>query len=155
MAETSPVVTSGQTVWGRLQRLGPTSFGEEVFFLTKDAVTIGRSPSCDVVVGYRGVSRRHLKILFLPRSGDGDGFAWAEDASTNGTVVKNASGGCFMLKGQRAALVDGDELILTKAGETVVGFMFKRYHGVEEMLRQELPPAARALPTVVPETRRE
>jgi predicted component of type VI protein secretion system len=153
MATRNPYVISGSAVWGCLKHLGASSdpYGEDAFFLTKDSVRIGRSADCEISVKCSGVSRRHLVIGIGP----GDDRTWIEDVSSNGTTVKNG-GRVFLLKKQRAKLEDGDELILCKAGGTSIGFKFKRFHDVEEMLLADrAPPAAAASSSSSAPKRRE
>lgn len=64
-----------------------------------EGAVLGRAPDCDVPVGARRASRRHLEI----RPGDG-GHVVQDLASTNGTTVNGAP-----LVGERA-LEDGDEI---------------------------------------------
>jgi hypothetical protein len=51
-----------------------------------DAVTVGRSQECDVVVGEQTVSRFHAEL----RHGDGDGWTVRDLGSLNGTWLNGA-----------------------------------------------------------------
>lgn len=71
-----------------------------------DEFTIGRHPSCDVVLPGAAVSRRHARLVYR------DGSWIIQDlGSTNGTLVNGAPvGRCKLQPGDR--LVIGDEQLL-------------------------------------------
>ena len=75
--------------------------------LTKETVTIGRLPDCDVVLKDRGASRRHAQIRTK------DGVSTLTDlGSTNGTRLNGATV-------QSRALEDGDRITI---GTTVIEY---------------------------------
>ena len=50
------------------------------FAMVGDEIIIGRAPSCDIAIGHRSISRRHLRVAL-----DGDGFIAEDLGSQNGT----------------------------------------------------------------------
>ena len=68
--------------------------------LETDAVTLGRSPECELALADAGVSRRHAQVRRAP---DG-GWLVADLGSTNGTKVNG-----LRISGERV-LEDGDEI---------------------------------------------
>jgi hypothetical protein len=75
--------------------------------LSKEIVTIGRLPDCDVVLGDRGASRRHAQVRTK------DGVSTLTDlGSTNGTRLNGATV-------QSRALEDGDRITI---GTTVIEY---------------------------------
>ncbi len=79
----------------------------ETVRLTKEVVTIGRLPDCDVVLKDRGASRRHAQIRTK------DGVSTLTDlGSTNGTRLNGATV-------QSRALDDGDRITI---GTTVLEY---------------------------------
>lgn len=75
--------------------------------VSKDAVTLGRLPECDVVIADPGASRRHAQIRLL----DG-GYVVSDLGSTNGTLVNDRPVDSHQL-------ADGDRITI---GTTVVEF---------------------------------
>jgi hypothetical protein len=74
----------------------------EAFTLTRDRLTIGRSPDSDIFLDDVTVSRRHAELLRRP-----DGFAIADLGSLNGTFVNRR-------RVDRKLLEDGDEVQVGK-----------------------------------------
>lgn len=74
----------------------------EAFTLTRDRLTIGRSPDSDIFLDDVTVSRRHAELLRRP-----DGFALADLGSLNGTFVNRR-------RVDRKILEDGDEVQVGK-----------------------------------------
>jgi two-component system NtrC family sensor kinase len=69
----------------------------QIFRLDKEAITIGRSPNCDVVIADRSASRSHAQIVFR------DNRHYARDmGSTHGTFINDVHNNQEML------LSDGD-----------------------------------------------
>jgi FHA domain-containing protein len=81
--------------------------GAETVPLTKEIVTIGRLPDCDVVLSDRSASRRHAQI----RTKDGSSTL-TDLGSTNGTRLNGTSV-------QSRALEDGDRITI---GSTVIEY---------------------------------
>jgi Protein of unknown function (DUF3662)/Inner membrane component of T3SS, cytoplasmic domain len=84
---------------------GPTP--GKVFELTKDRVSLGRLPDCDILLADSGASRQHAEI----RQQGGE-WVIADLGSTNGTMVNE------LTIGERA-LHDGDRITI---GRTVLEF---------------------------------
>jgi pSer/pThr/pTyr-binding forkhead associated (FHA) protein len=74
----------------------------EAFTLTRDRLTIGRSPDSDIFLDDVTVSRRHAELQRRP-----DGFAIADLGSLNGTFVNRR-------RVDRKLLEDGDEVQIGK-----------------------------------------
>jgi FHA domain len=74
----------------------------EAFTLTRDRLTIGRSPDSDIFLDDVTVSRGHAELLRRP-----DGFAIADLGSLNGTFVNRR-------RVDRKLLEDGDEVQVGK-----------------------------------------
>lgn len=74
----------------------------EAFTLTRDRLTIGRSPDSDIFLDDVTVSRRHAELQRRP-----DGFAIADLGSLNGTFVNRR-------RVDRKVLDDGDEVQIGK-----------------------------------------
>lgn len=53
-----------------------------IFPLRSSKITVGASESCDIVLPYEGISRRHISILT-----EGDSFFIVDQGSTNGTYM--------------------------------------------------------------------
>jgi hypothetical protein len=81
--------------------------GRREFPLTKDRVTIGRLPECDITIKDPGASRNHAEI----RSGPG-GHRLADLGSTNGTLVNDR-------RVTEQNLEDGDRITI---GRTVIDY---------------------------------
>ena len=77
------------------------------FAFDQSAVTIGRTPECDVILYDTGVSRRHARILEI-----GGAFFIEDMGSSNGTLVNGA-------KVERQLLHEGDAISL---GPVVLDF---------------------------------
>jgi predicted component of type VI protein secretion system len=78
--------------------------------LAKDALSIGRLDSCDIVLSDAGVSRKHAEVRR-----EGDEWVVVDLNSTNGTVVNGRAV-------RRHRLAEGDRI---EVGETTIEF-----HGV-------------------------
>jgi len=74
----------------------------EAFTLTRDRLTIGRSPDSDIFLDDVTVSRRHAELQRRP-----DGFAITDLGSLNGTFVNRR-------RVDRKVLEDGDEVQIGK-----------------------------------------
>ena len=74
----------------------------------RGALTIGRGPSCGLVVDHRSVSRVHAKLHV-----DMDGFSIEDLGSSNGTRVQGEQ----VAAGTRAPIVFGD---VVEIGETLL-----------------------------------
>jgi hypothetical protein len=81
--------------------------GRREFPLTKDRVTIGRLPECDITIKDPGASRNHAEI----RSGAG-GHTLVDLGSTNGTLVNDQ-------RVTEQSLEDGDRITI---GRTVIDY---------------------------------
>ena len=77
--------------------------------LAKDALSIGRLDSCDIVLSDTGVSRRHAEVRR-----EGDEWVVVDLNSTNGTIVNGKTV-------RRHRLAEGDRI---EVGETTI-----EYHG--------------------------
>ncbi len=71
-------------------------------------LTIGRGPSCDLVVDHRSVSRLHAKLHV-----DDDGFSIEDLGSSNGTRVQGEQ----VASGGRVVIMFGD---VVEIGETLL-----------------------------------
>jgi hypothetical protein len=86
----------------------PGRLGEEVF-LAQDVTTMGRAPSCQIVIDSDFASRRHAQIIRR------DQVYWVKDlGSKNGTLLNNEP-----LSGE-APLSDGAEI---RIGDTIFAFV--------------------------------
>lgn len=86
----------------------PGRIGEEIP-LAQDVITLGRAPSCQVVIDSDFASRRHAQIIRR------DQVHWVKDlGSKNGTLLNNAP-----LSGE-APLGDGAEI---RIGEAIFAFV--------------------------------
>lgn len=85
--------------------------GEALYELTCDGkvLTLGRSPACDVVVGWSYASREHARI-----ERDGDRFI-LHDSSRNGTSVRPQGGRPVVVHGRSMELKGQGVLRLGKA----------------------------------------
>jgi pSer/pThr/pTyr-binding forkhead associated (FHA) protein len=54
--------------------------GKHRFAMVGDEIIIGRAPSCDIAIGHKSISRRHLRVAL-----DGEGFIAEDLGSQNGT----------------------------------------------------------------------
>jgi hypothetical protein len=88
-------------MWRRPEPPPPALEIEVLLPRDADAVTVGRSHDCDVVVGERSVSRFHAEL----RHDDGDRWTVRDLDSTNGTWLNGA-------RVREAVLRRGDELWL-------------------------------------------
>ena len=79
--------------------------------LSRDPVTLGRAPDCDIVLAERQISRYHVRIEW-----DADGYVLRDLGSKNGTFVNGER-----VRGQLYRLRDGDEISL--ATTLQVGFV--------------------------------
>ncbi len=70
--------------------------------LSGEAVTIGRSPECDLFLDDVTVSRRHARIII-----DSEAYTIEDEGSLNGTYVNRR-------RIERHQLFDGDELQIGK-----------------------------------------
>ncbi len=58
--------------------------GRHRFAMVGDEIIIGRAPSCDIAIGHKSISRRHLRI-----AAEGDHFVAEDLGSQNGSRVNN------------------------------------------------------------------
>ena len=79
--------------------------------LSREPVTLGRAPDCDLVLPERQISRYHVRIEW-----DADGYVLRDLGSKNGTFVNGER-----VRGQLYRLRDGDEISL--ATTLQVGFV--------------------------------
>lgn len=79
--------------------------------LSREPVTLGRAPDCDIVLPERQISRYHVRIEW-----DADGYVLRDLGSKNGTFVNGER-----VRGQLYRLRDGDEISL--ATTLQVGFV--------------------------------
>ncbi len=95
----------------RLQAMTGSLVGHQSELSEGDDLTIGREPSCDLILSDRGVSRQHAKIGFVAQR-------WQiEDlGSTNGLQLTRAINGSVVdLKSTSTHLEHGDELAVGEA----------------------------------------
>lgn len=78
------------------------------FFLTKDAMTLGRDLTADISIGETSISRKHTEFKITP-----DGIQAHDLGSTNGTFVNDQ-------KIDKKLLEDGD---LIRCGSTILKFL--------------------------------
>lgn len=57
--------------------------GKHRFAMVGEEIIIGRAPSCDIAIGHKSISRRHLRIFI-----DGDRFVAEDLGSQNGTRLR-------------------------------------------------------------------
>lgn len=76
-----PVAIGGET-HGRLL-IRQAARADRIEVMAAPQVTIGRDPGCDIVLDYPAISRRHLRLEWLP----GAGCRVVDLNSTHGTVV--------------------------------------------------------------------
>jgi pSer/pThr/pTyr-binding forkhead associated (FHA) protein len=58
--------------------------GRHRFAMVGEEIIIGRAPSCDIAIGHKSISRRHLRIAI-----DGNNFIAEDLGSQNGTRLNN------------------------------------------------------------------
>lgn len=58
--------------------------GRHRFAMVGDEIIIGRAPSCDIAIGHKSISRRHLRIAI-----DGNNFVAEDLGSQNGSRLNN------------------------------------------------------------------
>lgn len=58
--------------------------GRHRFAMVGDEIIIGRAPSCDIAIGHKSISRRHLRIAI-----DGNNFIAEDLGSQNGSRLNN------------------------------------------------------------------
>jgi pSer/pThr/pTyr-binding forkhead associated (FHA) protein len=58
--------------------------GRHRFAMVGDEIIIGRAPSCDIAIGHKSISRRHLRI-----AAEGDHFVAEDLGSQNGSRINN------------------------------------------------------------------
>ena len=58
--------------------------GRHRFAMVGDEIIIGRAPSCDIAIGHKSISRRHMRIAL-----DGDKFIAEDLGSQNGSRLNN------------------------------------------------------------------
>ncbi len=80
---------------------------QTVFRISKQSVTLGRLPECDVVIQDPGASRRHARIHV-----EGSDWVLTDLGSTNGTLVNDVSV-------EEHRLRDGDRITI---GATIIEF---------------------------------
>ncbi len=91
-----------------IRQSGPGQLNEEIL-LTEDVTTMGRSPSCQVVIDSTFASRRHVQIVRR------DELYWLRDlGSKNGTLLNSQP------LSTETQLLDGAEIAI---GETVFRFI--------------------------------
>lgn len=76
-------------------------------FIRRTVTTVGRDPSCDVVLDNIGVSRQHCRVEFQ------DGTFYAVDSGSSNGIFVNGS------PRRRHPLMDGDEIMI---GKFVISF---------------------------------
>lgn len=105
--------------------------GERTVTFRQDIITIGRSPTCDVVLpdAGRNISGHHAVILKV-----GSGYL-LKDTSRNGTRRENGS---IMSNGMSVALSDGDEFEII--GYKIV-FLSKEYKAEEIIVPNKVEPS--------------
>lgn len=75
-------VEVGSETYGRLL-IRQAARSDRIERLAALQVTIGRDPACDIVLDYPAISRRHLRLEWLPSTG----YRVVDLNSTHGTVV--------------------------------------------------------------------
>ena len=58
--------------------------GRHRFAMVGDEIILGRAPSCDIAIGHKSISRRHLRVAI-----EGDHFIAEDLGSQNGTRINN------------------------------------------------------------------
>ncbi|HEY1098018.1 MAG TPA: FHA domain-containing protein, partial [Myxococcota bacterium] len=58
--------------------------GRHRFAMVGDEIILGRAPSCDIAIGHKSISRRHLRIAI-----EGDHFVAEDLGSQNGSRINN------------------------------------------------------------------
>jgi pSer/pThr/pTyr-binding forkhead associated (FHA) protein len=58
--------------------------GRHRFAMVGDEIIIGRAPSCDIAIGHKSISRRHMRIAI-----EGDHFVAEDLGSQNGSRINN------------------------------------------------------------------
>ncbi|XP_062619679.1 E3 ubiquitin-protein ligase CHFR-like [Saccostrea cucullata] len=115
-----------EEAWGQLVSL--TDVDSEPIPLSKDRLTIGRAPDCDIpFAGNKLVSGHHCCI-----ERDVDGQVWLKDSSTNGTLLNLK---CKVTKGNRKELNHGDEFyIVYKKDNTElnIGYIYQNMAELEK-----------------------
>ena len=77
--------------------------GKHRFAMVGDEIIIGRAPSCDIAIGHKSISRRHLRIAM-----EGDHFVAEDLGSQNGTRIngKKIAGPTAFQKGDKLQMSD-------------------------------------------------
>jgi pSer/pThr/pTyr-binding forkhead associated (FHA) protein len=77
--------------------------GKHRFAMVGDEIIIGRAPSCDIAIGHKSISRRHLRIAM-----EDDHFVAEDLGSQNGTRIngKKIAGPTAFQKGDKLQMSD-------------------------------------------------
>ena len=91
--------------------IGVSAYNRKSIVINSDSFTIGRDPSCDLVLDNIYISKRHLTITF----DETDKLCYVMDHSTGGTFLNSER----LPKNQRRALKQGDTLQIANVAYTV------------------------------------